>query len=115
MKEIVDDSALSTLNSLLAAYTSLGLLNATGSFTGVTSPTLTSSHSIDISHSIDDPKVMMLLFARWITTNYGTPEYNVNGFDGNWWKTTLEHFIKNVYPKMVENGSVKATEEFLKN
>lgn len=33
-----------------------------------------------------EPEVRMLLFARWIATNYGTPEYNVGGFDGNWWK-----------------------------
>ena len=106
-KEIIVDSALSTINSLLASYASLGLLNATGSFTDVN--LWNDSPSINK----EDPKVMMLLFARWITTNYGTPEYNVNGFDGQWWKDTLEHFITNVYPHMKTNGSVKATEDFL--
>jgi hypothetical protein len=57
--------------------------------------------------------VKILLFARWITTNYGTIEYNVNGFDGNWWKYTLEHFNKEVFPTMILNGSVENTENFL--
>lgn len=57
--------------------------------------------------------VKILLFARWITTNYGTTEYNVNGFDGNWWKDTLEHFNKEVFPTMILNGSVENTEKFL--
>lgn len=59
--------------------------------------------------------VKMLLFARWITTNYGTPQYDVNGYDGEWWKTTLKHFNETVYPSMMENGSVDNTKEFLKN
>lgn len=56
----------------------------------------------------------MLLFARWVTTNYGTPQYNVNGYDGKWWKDILNHFNKEVYPTMVLNGSVENTEKFLK-
>ena len=56
----------------------------------------------------------MLLFARWVTTNYGTPEYNVNGHDGKWWKDILNYFNKEVYPNMVLNGSVENTEKFLK-
>ena len=60
-----------------------------------------------------DTKV--LLFSRWLVMNYGTPEYDVNGYDGNWWKGTLEHFNKNVYPHLVKNGSVETTKEFLKS
>jgi hypothetical protein len=56
----------------------------------------------------------MLLFARWLATNYGTPEYNVNGMDGKWWKTTLNYFNKEVYPVMILNGSVENTEKFLR-
>ena len=62
-----------------------------------------------------DVRVMMLLYARWITNQYGTPEYNINGFNGLWWKGTLEHFINNVYPKMLDNGSVKNTKDFLES
>lgn len=58
--------------------------------------------------------VRVLLFARWITTNYGTPQYNVNGVDGKWWKERLEHFNKEVFPVMILNGSVENTEKFLK-
>jgi hypothetical protein len=58
--------------------------------------------------------VKMLLFSRWLTTNYGTPEYNVNGMDGEWWKTTLNYFNKEVYPVMILNGSVENTEKFLR-
>jgi hypothetical protein len=57
--------------------------------------------------------VKVLLFARWITTNYGTPEYNVNGFDGNWWKEQLRYFNREVLPAMTLNGSVENTEKFL--
>lgn len=56
----------------------------------------------------------MLLFARWVTTNYGTPQYNVNGYDGEWWKKTLKYFNETVYPTMVENGSVDNTDQFLR-
>ena len=56
----------------------------------------------------------MLLFARWLAINYGTPEYNVNGMDGEWWKTTLNYFNKEVYPVMILNGSVENTEKFLR-
>jgi hypothetical protein len=58
--------------------------------------------------------VKMLLFARWLATNYGTPEYNVNGMDGKWWKITLNYFNKEVYPVMILNGSVENTEKFLR-
>jgi hypothetical protein len=58
--------------------------------------------------------VKILLFARWITTNYGTPEYNVNGYDGDWWKKRLMYFNKEVFPVMILNGSVENTEKFLK-
>jgi hypothetical protein len=58
--------------------------------------------------------VKMLLFSRWLTTNYGTPEYNVNGMDGEWWKKTLKYFNDEVYPVMILNGSVENTEKFLK-
>lgn len=58
--------------------------------------------------------VKILLFARWITTNYGTPEYNVNGYDGEWWKERLKHFNKEVFPVMILNGSAENTEKFLK-
>ena len=58
--------------------------------------------------------VKMLLFARWLATNYGTPEYNVNGMDGKWWKTTLNYFNKEVCPVMILNGSVENTEKFLR-
>jgi hypothetical protein len=58
--------------------------------------------------------VKMLLFARWLAINYGTPEYNVNGMDGEWWKTTLNYFNKEVYPVMILNGSVENTEKFLR-
>jgi hypothetical protein len=58
--------------------------------------------------------VKMLLFSRWIAMNYGTPEYNVNGMDGEWWKTTLKYFNSEVYPTMILNGSVENTEKFLK-
>jgi hypothetical protein len=58
--------------------------------------------------------VKMLLFTRWLDMNYGTPEYNVNGMDGEWWKTTLNYFNKEVYPVMILNGSVENTEKFLR-
>jgi hypothetical protein len=58
--------------------------------------------------------VKMLLFSRWLTMNYGTPQYNVNSMDGEWWKTTLNYFNKEVYPVMILNGSVENTEKFLK-
>jgi len=58
--------------------------------------------------------VKILLFARWIAMNYGTPEYNVNGMDGEWWKKTLKYFNSEVYPTMILNGSVENTEKFLK-
>jgi hypothetical protein len=58
--------------------------------------------------------IKMLLFARWLATNYGTPEYNVNGMDGNWWKKTLNYFNKEVYPDMILNGSVENTDKFLR-
>lgn len=60
-----------------------------------------------------DLHTKMLLFARWITTQYGTPEYNVNGFDGSWWKEQLNHFNAVVYPNMLKNGSVDNTKTFL--
>jgi len=64
---------------------------------------------------IDEPdsNVKMLLFARWITTVYGTPEYNVNGYDGSWWKEQLNHFNAVVYPNYEKNGSVGNTKKFL--
>lgn len=61
-----------------------------------------------------DNRVMMLLFARWFIVHFGTPEYNANGYDGKWWKDTLEHFMDNVYPNMKQNGSVQSTIDFLK-
>jgi hypothetical protein len=60
-----------------------------------------------------DSNVKMLLFARWITTEFGTPKYNVNGYDGNWWKIQLKHFNDAVYPNYEKNGSVKNTKKFL--
>ena len=60
-----------------------------------------------------ETEVSMLLFARWITTNYGAPQYNVNRCDPNWWKERLEYFNKQVIPNMILNGSVEATQVFL--
>ena len=60
-----------------------------------------------------ETEVSMLLFARWIATNYGAPQYNVNRCDGNWWKERLEYFNKQVIPNMILNGSVEATQVFL--
>jgi hypothetical protein len=80
----------------------------------------------DISISVDDrssyvdtPMIeidvnaKMLLFARWITTQFGTPQYNVNGYDGSWWKTQLNHFNDVVYPNYIKNGSAENTKKFL--
>lgn len=63
----------------------------------------------------DITNAKVLLFARWMTTQYGTPEYDVNGYDGTWWKEQLEHFNEVVWPNYIENGSVKNTLEFLSN
>jgi hypothetical protein len=57
--------------------------------------------------------VRVLLFARWIVTNFGTPEYDVNDYDGKWWKGQLEYFNKKVLPTMKLNGSVENTDKFL--
>lgn len=66
-----------------------------------------------IQHTPHTVEVKMLLFARWLISQYGTPEYNVNGYDGKWWKETLQHFNDVVWPKYVENGSVANTRDFL--
>lgn len=60
-----------------------------------------------------DVNIKVLLFSRWISINYGTPKYNVNDTDKNWWAEKLEYFNKTVYPTMILNGSVENTKTFL--
>jgi hypothetical protein len=80
--------------------------------------TVSSNASISNSYdqvlfSEDDVNIKMLLFSRWIAINYGTPEYDVNGYDGKWWVETLKYFNENVYPNMEKNGSVDNTRDYL--
>ena len=77
--------------------------------------------------------VKMFLFGRWMSTCYADTLMDENGisdlepgFDGStagnllnmtkgdWWKKQLEHFNNVVYPNYEKNGTVKNTEEFLK-
>jgi len=72
-------------------------------------------------------QVKMLLFARWIATNYADvrndSEGNVipddagisvlNTENGEWWKKQLIVFEEKVYPDYIKNGSVNSAKEFL--
>lgn len=83
-----------------------------------------------MSKSKEDVKAFM--FARWITTCYGSELLDdegvhsseelfnpktagslLNKSKGIWWKEQLKHFNEVVWPNYVKNGSVKATEDFL--
>lgn len=53
----------------------------------------------------------MFLFGRWMSTCYDSS--TLNNQDGAWWTHQLKHFNDVVYPGQIENGSVKATEDYL--
>jgi hypothetical protein len=97
------------------------ILNKTGTTIIDNTNTTTDIDRADIIEKIlqrgETPQITintkMLLFARWVTINYGTPQYNVNGYDGKWWNDILKYFNKEVYPNMILNGSVENTEKFL--
>ena len=74
----------------------------------------------------------MLLFARWISTDYADEHIDANmhsqhekGFDastelsvlnrqsGTWWKQQLEYFNKVVYPNYLKSGTVADMRKFL--
>lgn len=77
--------------------------------------------------------VKAFLFARWISTCYADekvdsrmraisdPDFDIstastllNSADGKWWAGQLMYFNDIVYPNYKNNGSVKATQEFLR-
>ena len=56
-------------------------------------------------------KAKILLFSRWMSTNYSTSE--MNGSVGIWWIQQLNFFEKEVLPEYHKNGSYKSTVEHL--
>lgn len=68
----------------------------------------------------DKEKATMFLFARYMATHYadecngGQTLSVLNIEDGEWWLKRLNHFVEEVLPEYIKNGTLKETIKFIK-
>jgi hypothetical protein len=55
-------------------------------------------------------KTKMFMFSRWITINYDTDILNSQA--GDWWKTQINYFEREVYQNYIASGNYTEVYEF---